>query len=184
MLGGSFNPAHDGHLHISRHAIIGLGLDAVWWMVSPQNPLKSEAGMAPLAARMAGAARIASADRRIKVTDIETHLGTRYTVDTIAALHRIFPENRFVWLMGADNLKQFAEWQGWRDLMESVPVAVFDRAPYSSEALAAKAARAYATKRLKRANARHLVEYDAPAWIYFNTPRHPASATDIRSREG
>ena len=107
LLGGSFNPAHDGHLHISRLALARLGLDQVWWLVSPQNPLKPAAGMAPLADRLASARRVAAAERHIQVGDLETGLGTRYSADTIRALKRCYPQTHFIWLMGADNLQQF-----------------------------------------------------------------------------
>src|SRR3954471_15978292 len=105
LLGGSFNPAHEGHVHLSREAIKRLDLDEVWWLVSPQNPLKPARGMAPLEERMAGAVRLAEPPR-LRVTDLEARLGTRYTADTILALKRRFPATRFVWLMGADNLRQ------------------------------------------------------------------------------
>jgi nicotinate-nucleotide adenylyltransferase len=182
LLGGSFNPAHDGHLHISRLAIRRLGLDQVWWMVSPQNPLKAAAGMAPLADRLNRARTVAAADRRIRVGDIETRLGTRYTIDTLRALNRHCPRRRFVWLMGADNLEQFPRWRDWAAIFETVPVAVFDRDTYSFAALAGKAAKRFARARVAPRNARRLVMAPPPAWVYFHTPRHPASATEIRAR--
>ena len=139
LLGGSFNPAHDGHRHISLLALRRLGLDQVWWLVSPQNPLKSTAGMAPLAERMAGA-RAAARHPAIKVTDIERRLGTRFTADTLVRLRRRFPDLGFVWLMGADNLVQVPKWQRWTEIFTCMPVAVFDRPSYSYAALAGKAA--------------------------------------------
>ncbi len=139
LLGGSFNPAHGGHLHISRLALSRLDLDEVWWLVSPQNPLKPAAGMAPFAERLAQAADIAAADRRIKVSDIEARLGTRYTADTLKALTRRFPRARFVWLMGGDNLAQLPYWKRWQDIVGTVPIAVFDRPGSSLRALAGSA---------------------------------------------
>lgn len=180
LLGGSFNPAHAGHLHISRYAMKLLGLDAVWWIVSPQNPLKAADGMAPLAARLE-AARGHAHDPRITVTDVEARLGTRYTVDTIAQLKRCFPDKRFVWLMGADNLLEFPRWRQWRRLFALVPIAVFDRAPYSVSALAGQTANVYAWSRLATKDARTLADRTPPAWIFFHTPQHPASATEIRA---
>ena len=124
LLGGSFNPAHGGHLYVSEIARKALKLDYVWWLVSPGNPLKSEP--APLEVRM-GRARNAAQAPRIHVTDIERRLGTRYTVDTVAALQRRFPGVHFIWLMGSDNLEQFARWRRWRDIAARIPIAVVRR---------------------------------------------------------
>ncbi len=181
LLGGSFNPAHAGHRHISLQALDRLGLDEVWWLVSPQNPLKPVAGMAPLAERVEGA-RWVSDHPNIRVTDIETRLGTRYTADTLAALVRRFSQTRFVWLMGADNLQQIAKWDRWTSIFESVPVAVFDRSPYSYKAQASKAARRFAWARRSGRKAFGLAHCPAPAWVFLHTRRHPASATAIRRR--
>ena len=126
LLGGSFNPAHGGHLHVSREALKRLDLDEVWWLVAPQNPLKAVRGMAPFDKRLAGAKRLAR-DPRIRVLDLERRLGTRYTVDTVAALRRLFPKIRFVWLMGADNLAQIRHWQRWTRIFAALPIAVFAR---------------------------------------------------------
>src|SRR6476469_5424146 len=133
LLGGSFNPAHRAHRRISLAAIDQLGLDEVWWLVSPGNPLKPAAGMAPLPARFASAVRMA---RRapIRVTAIEQQLGTRYTTDTLRALKRRFPRNRFVWTMGADNLAQFHRWKDWRSIARMVPIVVFARPGYERAA--------------------------------------------------
>ncbi len=129
LLGGSFNPAHEGHLHITKMCLKALGLDRVWWLVSPGNPLKPVKGMAPFAERLASAEAMAR-DPRIVVSDIETRLGTRYTADTLAALTGRFPEIRFVWLMGADNMLQFPKWRNWREIAETVPIAVYP-VPYT-----------------------------------------------------
>jgi nicotinate-nucleotide adenylyltransferase len=180
-LGGSFNPAHGGHLHISRLALARLGLDAVWWLVAPQNPLKPAAGMAPFAARLRLAAAVAAADRRIHVSDIEAHLGTLYTADTLRAVRRRFPRLRFVWLMGGDNLAQFPYWQRWQDIFRTVPIAVFDRPSTALRALAGKAARRFAAARLPASAARRLAALPPPAWIFFHTRHDPRSATQIRA---
>jgi nicotinate-nucleotide adenylyltransferase len=180
ILGGSFNPAHEGHLHISRLAIKRLRLDALWWMVSPQNPLKSPAGMASLAKRMA-TARDMARHPRIHVTDIETRLNTRYTAHTLRALKTKFPHARFVWIMGADNLQQFPSWRDWANIFHAVPIAVFDRATYSFKALASKAAHRFGQHRINAHNAATLPCLAPPAWVYFHTPQHPASATQIRA---
>jgi nicotinate-nucleotide adenylyltransferase len=128
--GGSFNPAHRGHLEISRAALKRLGLDQVWWLVSPQNPLKPERGMAPLGQRLTGARRLAR-DLRIRASALESALGTAYTADTVSALARRFPRCHFVWLMGADNLVQISAWKDWETIFRTLPVAVFDRPSYS-----------------------------------------------------
>jgi len=181
LLGGSFNPAHAGHRHVSLAALARLGLDEVWWLVSPQNPLKPVAGMAPLAERLAHAHAVAK-DRRIRPTDVEARLGTRYTVDTLKALRRRFPRTRFVWLMGADNLRQLPAWRRWEEVARLAPIAVFDRPSYSYGALASKAA-----IRLRRARCsgwrgqRGLPERRPPAWVFMWLRRHPASASAIRA---
>lgn len=130
LLGGSFNPAHRAHLHISQEAMKRLRLDAVWWLVSPQNPLKAAEGMAPQAVRLASARAIAR-DRRIVPTDVERKLGTRYTVDTLKALVALHPSTRFIWLMGGDNLQGFHRWYQWRQIVRVVPIAVLLRPRYS-----------------------------------------------------
>lgn len=181
LLGGSFNPAHDGHLHISDQALRRLGLAEIWWLVSPQNPLKSGRDMSPFHVRLRQAARVASPNRRIRVTGIEAELGTRYTADTLQALRRRFATTRFVWLMGADNLIQLPGWDRWPSIMETVPVAVLDRPTYSFRALAGAAARRFARYRLPVGRARELPARRPPAWVFVSGPRHAASATAIRS---
>ncbi len=157
-----------------------LALDCVWWLVSPQNPLKSEDGMKPFDQRLLAAQAVA-ADRRIRVTDVEERLGTTFTVDTLAALTRIFPDKQFVWVMGADNLVQFPQWQDWRRLFALVPIAVFDRAPYSAKALAGQAANVFASSRQANRDTRALADQVPPAWNFCHMPLHPAAATDIRA---
>ena len=179
LLGGSFNPAHDGHVEISELALAKLGLDEVWWLVSPQNPLKSTAGMAPLDERMMSARR-ATQDLPIVVTDIERELGTRYTVDTLEALCQRYPEVRFVWLMGADNLYQVHRWHGWSRIFHTVPVAVFARPTYSLRAEQARAARRFSRYRLPSFRGRRLVDQRPPAWVLFKRPHNPQSATRLR----
>jgi nicotinate-nucleotide adenylyltransferase len=181
LLGGSFNPAHAGHRHITLRALRRLGLDEVWWLVSPQNPLKPVEGMALLSERLAGAEAMAD-DPRIRVTAIESHLGTRYTADTLSALTRRFPKTRFVWLMGADNLQQIPKWNRWRRIFRAVGVAVFDRSPYSYKALSGKAARRFRRFRLPQGRATLLARMAPPAWVFLHMRRHSASATAIRRR--
>lgn len=183
LFGGSFNPAHEGHRQISEEALRRLGLDRVWWLVSPQNPLKPAHGMAPLDERLASAHRQAAGNRRILVTDLEARLGTSYTADTLRTLIRLLPRVRFVWLMGADNLIQVHQWQDWPQIFNSLPVAVFDRPTYSLGALSGKAARAFARYRLKERSARSLAEARPPAWVFIRCRLNPQSATEIRARQ-
>lgn len=180
LLGGSFNPAHGGHMHLSRLALRHLQLDRIWWLVSPQNPLKSADGMASLKDRMKKARDVA-AHSRISVTDIETQLATQYTADTLRALKKRFPGARFVWLMGADNLAQIDQWHNWPSIFMTVPVAIFARPTYSLRAENAKAVRRFSRSRVDRANARRLADMKPPAWAFLKTPLSAISATEIRS---
>ena len=179
LLGGSFNPAHDGHLHISILALRALGLDEVWWLVSPQNPLKPDRGMASFAARV-GAARALARHPRIVVSDLERRLGTRYTADTLDAVKRRFPRTAFVWLMGADNLVQIPRWKDWTAIFARAPIAVFDRPSYCYKALAGRAARRYARERVDARRARKLAVSPPPAWVFVRGRLNAACATEIR----
>jgi nicotinate-nucleotide adenylyltransferase len=178
-LGGSFNPAHEGHRHISLVALSRLALDEVWWLVSPQNPLKSRRDMVGFGRRFA-MARLQARHPRILVTDLEKRLGTRYTYDTLAALSRYYPKTRFIWLMGADNLGQIHRWQRWRGIFERYPIAVFDRPLYGMRALAGHAASAYARARRDPAQSRDLAAATPPAWIFFPSRLEPLSSTQLR----
>jgi nicotinate-nucleotide adenylyltransferase len=180
LLGGSFNPAHDGHRHVAETVRRALGLDEVWLMVSPGNPLKPRKGMAPLAARLASARAVADG-RRILATDIEAALGTRYTVDTLAALRRRFPRARFVFVIGADNLAQLPKWGGWTEIVRRTPVAVLPRPGWTRRALAGKAAHRLARHRRRPAA---LLAGEAPGhapWAFVRAAEHPASASAIRA---
>jgi len=168
-------------LHISLTALRSLDLDAVWWLVSPQNPLKPAAGMAPFALRLQQARAVAAGHRRIHVSGIEARLGSRYTADTLANLRRRFPKSCFVWLMGGDNLVQIPRWQRWVEIFETVPVAVFARPGSSLRALAGIAARRFAHCRVPATAARRLAELAPPAWAFFHTRLDPRSATRIRA---
>ena len=181
LLGGSFNPAHDGHLAISREALKRLGLDRVWWLIAPQNPLKPSAGMAGFAQRLAAAQALARQDPRILCSDLEQRLATRYTVDTLDWLQR-HGAPRLVWLIGADNLLQLPQWHHWGRLLAMVPIAVFDREPYSHRAVAGRVARRYAQRRLPERDAPALAEHRPPAWVFLRLRRHQESSTAIRRR--
>lgn len=179
LLGGSFNPAHIGHRRISLFAMRALGLDEVWWMVSPGNPLKPKAGMAPLRARLAKAQAMA---RRapIRATAIERELGTRYTIDSLRALLRRFPRRRFVWLMGADNLAQFDQWKNWRGIARTLPIAVIARPGYDDAALASPAMAWLRRFEVSATRLRKAGEWRAPALVMLRFDPDPTSATAIR----
>jgi nicotinate-nucleotide adenylyltransferase len=181
LLGGSFNPAHDGHRSISLEALRRLRLDAVWWLVSPQNPLKARAGMASLAERLEEARRTAR-HPRILVTAIEAELGSVHTAQTLERLHQRFPRTRFAWLMGADNLTQIPRWHRWERIFAGTPVAVFNRPAYSLRALGGKAARRFRDRRIGQERAGRLAASEPPVWVFVANPQHPASATEIRRR--
>ncbi len=180
LLGGSFDPAHDGHVHITKVALRRFGLDRLWWLVSPSNPLKSQ-GPAPMAERLQ-AARAVMQHPKVTVTDIEVRLGTRYTAQTIVALQRRYPGVRFVWLMGADNLAQFHRWQDWRWIMENVPIGVLARPGDRISARTSKAAKVYAQARVPNRAAHILGHADAPAWSFINLPMSDQSSSAIRAR--
>lgn len=180
LLGGSFNPAHEGHRHISLEALKRLGLDELWWLVSPQNPLKTGDGMEPLAARVARARQVGR-HPRIRVDAPELLLGTRYTLDTVRALRRAYPKARFVWLMGADILPQLVSWQGWRELFALIPIAAFARPGWSYPALVSAAPRAFARYRIDSGAARTLASHKPPAWCFIPSRLDSHSATAIRA---
>ncbi|MGJ8621203.1 MAG: nicotinate-nucleotide adenylyltransferase [Yoonia sp.] len=180
LLGGSFDPPHAGHVHISRAALKRFGLDQLWWLVSPGNPLKAN-GPAPIAERMR-AARAIMQHPRVTVTDLEVGLGTRYTAQTIAALQQRYPGVRFVWLMGADNLAQFHRWQDWRWIMDNVAIGVMARPGDRISARLSLAAKVYAKARVSGRAAHVLGQMEAPAWSFVNLPMSDHSSTAIRAR--
>ncbi|WP_170466990.1 nicotinate-nucleotide adenylyltransferase [Ruegeria arenilitoris] len=180
LFGGSFDPPHQGHVHVTLEAMKAFGLDRVWWLVSPGNPLKAR-GPAPLAQRVE-AARAVIDHPRVEITDIEALTKTRATADTLMALWRLYPGVRFVWLMGADNLAQFHKWKNWRLIMDSVPVGVIARPGDRISARMSPAARLYAKYRID-GQARHLLgRADAPAWCFVNVPMVDVSSSQIRAR--
>ena len=181
LLGGSFNPAHNGHLHISNLALEHLKLDCVWWMISPQNPLKSVNGMASLDQRMEKACEVAE-NSNIIVTDVECELGTQYTSNTLPALQKIFPEGHFVWLMGSDNLAQIEQWHQWETIFMTLPVAIFARPAYCNDVEEVKSVKQFSSFQVSEANASTLADMKPPAWAFLKTPLNPESATEIRSR--
>ena len=182
LLGGSFNPAHEAHLEITLAALDILQLDAVWWLVSPQNPLKSTDDMADFEDRMASARAVAT-DQRIHVTGLENMLGTCYTAETVTRLTHLLPNTRFVWLMGADNLVQFAAWKDWKKIAETVVFAIFDRPGYSDAALASEAATVFRDHQIPDEQAAELATRIAPAWTFIRETKNPLSSTEIRRKK-
>jgi len=181
LFGGSFNPPHEAHRLVALTALKRLGLDAVWWLVSPGNPLKAGRGLAPLEERMAAARRLAR-HPAIHVTGVEAALGTRYTFDTIAQLRARCRGVRFVWIMGADNLSQFHLWQNWRGIAALVPMAIVDRPGASLKAAAGVAARSLSRHRMSEADARLLPWARPPAWVFLHGLKSPLSSTALREK--
>lgn len=182
LLGGSFNPAHGGHRAISRFAQRALGLDELWWLVSPGNPLKPRAGMAPLAARVASA-RLQARRAPIRVTAIERELGTRYTIDTLRALRRRYPRRRFIWLMGADNLAQLHRWRDWRGIARMLPIAVIARPGYDRLTHGARAMGWLRPFVHPAGHAREWTRWRPPALVLLHTRPDHRSATLLRQAD-
>ncbi len=182
LLGGSFNPAHEGHVAMSLFALARLKLDEVWWVVSPLNPLKTRDEMMPYAMRIRGARKLALPHTKIVVTDIEKRLGTRYTIDTLRALKRRAPMKKFVWLMGEDNFKTISLWKSWQQIFLELPVAVFRRSEYSDSNVRGDAHAVFAKEQLPLALAEDLAEANTPAWVLLDNTVNPLSATQIRQR--
>ncbi|MEL7254798.1 MAG: nicotinate-nucleotide adenylyltransferase [Pseudomonadota bacterium] len=180
VLGGSFDPPHSGHVHISVEALRRFGLDQVWWLVSPGNPLKTR-GPAPLEDRMQ-ACRAILTHPRIWASDFEALAGTRYTSESLGALQAARPGVRFVWLMGADNLAQFDQWKGWEEIVHRVPIGVLARPGQRISARMSKAARIYAPYRIKGRASRLLARAEAPAWSFVNVPMRHISSTQLRQK--
>ncbi len=182
LLGGSFNPAHGGHRRITLAALAALGLDEAWWLVSPGNPLKDGADMAPLPARMASARQQA---RRapVRVSALEVAFGTRYTVDTLTKIRRRWPKRRFIWLMGADNLAQLHRWKEWRKLAALMPIAVVARPGYDASAIASPAMAWLGRFRRSAASVRNRAEWSAPALVLLRFDPDPRSASALRAAD-
>lgn len=179
LLGGSFNPAHEGHRAVSIEALNRLALDRVWWLVAPQNPLKDPGQNAPYDKRLARAAAV-EAHPRIDVSDLERRWGCRYTIETICRLKEHFPAHRFVWLMGVDNFAQLHNWEDWTGIVDQVPIAVFNRPGYLFKAAASTAALRYARYRIPDVAAAALPDLDPPAWSFIEIPLNPQSSTALR----
>ena len=181
LLGGSFNPPHEGHLQISRIALKRLGLDRVWWLVTPGNPLKSHGELSSLADRVA-ACRAMADDRRIVITTFERELGTSFTAATLAFLRLRHPATRFVWLMGADNLAGFHRWQHWQGIFHRLPLAVIDRPGAHLGSLSSRAAHLFQRSRLPEGRAQLLADAPPPAWTFLSGRLSPLSSSEIRRK--
>jgi len=183
LFGGTFDPPHEAHLGACLIAMKRLDLDRVWWLVTPGNPLKNTRGLAPLGERVR-AARALTHHPRIDVTGVEAQIGTRYTYETIAYLLRHCPGVRFVWIMGADNLRSFHRWQKWRGIAAMVPIAVIDRLGPSLYASASAAGQALARFRLRESAAASLPVRRPPVWVFLHGLKSPLSSTALRALRG
>ncbi|BBE73495.1 nicotinate-nucleotide adenylyltransferase [Oharaeibacter diazotrophicus] len=181
LFGGSFDPPHAGHRHAADMALARLGLDRIWWLVTPGNPLKDTGALPPIAERLAAVVKVAGRGRAV-VTDLEARLGTRYTVDLLRRLTRLYPAVRFVLVIGADNWAGFHRWGGWREIAALVPVAVIDRPGSTFRALSGRAARSFAAARLRERDAARLARHAPPAWVFLTGARVPLSSTMLRAR--
>ena len=184
LVGGSFNPAHDGHIHIALEARQQLGLDQIWWLVSPQNPLKSSLGMAPHEKRLADARKIATPYPFLRVIEPESSLPSNYTYKTLKYIKKTMPLSRLIWVMGADNLDQFAHWHRYRDMIRLLPIAVVDRPSYSFRAIAT--GQQLLGRRTKVTKMRYAImtgTVNLPSWCFIAGQLNAASATEIRQRK-
>jgi nicotinate-nucleotide adenylyltransferase len=181
LFGGTFDPPHAAHLAASLIAMKRLNLDRVWWLVTPGNPLKDTRGLEPLAKRIT-AARALARHPRIDVTGLEAVIKTRYTYDTLVFLVRHCPGVRFVWIMGADNLRSFSRWQSWRDIAALLPIAVVDRGGQSLSATASTSGQALARFRIPESAAASLTRRHPPVWVYLHGLKSPLSSTALRAR--
>jgi nicotinate-nucleotide adenylyltransferase len=181
LYGGSFNPAHLGHRHVSRVALRRLGLDRIWWMVTPGNPLKDRTNLASIDARVAAAQAIA-AHPRITVTAFESRIGAQYTRQSLRYLTARHPSVRFVWIMGADSLATFHRWAGFREIAATMPIAIIDRPGFTLKGPAARAAHALGRWRIDESDADLLPDLDPPAWVFLHGPRSHLSSTALRAK--
>lgn len=177
LFGGSFNPAHAGHVHVAQAGLRELGLDRVWWMVSPQNPLKPAQ---PPAAKRAETIRALDLPFAMQISHIETELRTQYTVELIKQLRARRPNTRFVYLIGSDNLLQFPKWRAWEDLFRSIPIAIIARPGEPIRARLGQAARQFASSRIPESRAHTLKDSAAPCWTYLTLPLNSLSSSAIR----
>jgi len=179
LLGGSFNPPHQGHIDASLTALKRLQLDRIWWLITPGNPLKKNNGLPPVQQRIAWCTDLID-DNRIVVTGFEQHLPDAYTANTLALLCTQRPTTNFVWLMGGDSLVHFHHWHDWQAIIDAVPIAVIDRPGWRLPAMSSKTALAFAACRLPETDAAALSTAQTPAWLYLTTPQNALSSTELR----
>lgn len=179
LYGGSFNPPHEGHRHVSLMTLRRLRLDRIWWIVTPGNPLKDHGGLPPTAERVEAARKMAR-HPRIAVTGFEEAIGARFTLDTLGYVVERAPRSRFVWIMGADNLASFHRWRGWRRIAELMPFAVIDRPGWTLTSTRSRAALALSPFRIEETDAALLADLAPPAWVFLHGPRSPLSSTLLR----
>ena len=180
LLGGSFNPAHEGHLEMSLFALKRLQLDEIWWLVSPQNPLKSQENMVLLEDRVMGAKRVAAPHKQIHVSNFEFEFDTVFTIDTLRAITSKWSDDFFVWLMGEDNLESVHLWKSWEEIYRLLPIAVFRRSGYSLSCRRSKAVAFFAEAECPLASVENLTVSPPPVWVVLDNELNPMSATQIR----
>ena len=183
LFGGSFNPPHEGHVHVAEQAIQKLKLDFIWWIVTPGNPLKDQSNLAPLGERLSMCRSLAN-HPGMKITAFEARISTRYTIDTLRHVKRRYPSVNFVWVMGADNLDQFHHWERWQEIANMMPMAVVDRPGSTSSRISSQAAHDLSQFRIKEESASVLAEQSPPAWSFLHGPRNPLSSTLLRQKRG
>ena len=179
LFGGSFNPAHQGHREIALFALKTLQLDAIWWLVALQNPLKTTRDRDDFSERLQST-KIMARHPRFLVSDVEKRLNSRCTADSLKALKPLLNQGKFIWIMGADSFASLHLWQRWREIPQTLPIAVLDRPGFGLKALQSPAARYLAKKRILARNAKHLAETKAPAWVFLRLPLRQESSTAIR----
>ena len=179
LFGGSFNPAHDGHLDVSTFALSTLKLDEIWWLVSPQNPLKDSTDTAPIEQRIQSCVNVVGSQDSIRILQLENLFNTQYTVDTVGAILERYPQNTFVWIMGTDNLITMQDWKKWQDLWDSIPMGIVNRHPYDGDGMNAPVMQQYANKQVAP---EHLKNTPAPAWAFLKMPYNNANSTDMRAK--
>ncbi|CAM3874851.1 nicotinate-nucleotide adenylyltransferase [Litorimonas haliclonae] len=177
LFGGSFNPAHPGHLHVATSGLRELGLDHIWWLVSPQNPLKPEQ---PSYDSRVETVKALNLPPRMDISHVEKQFGTNYTIDLLRRLKKRYPRTHFVFMMGADNFAQLPKWRSWQEIMSSFPIAVISRPGNNIKARLGQAARQYADYRLPEQSAASLAEMTAPRWTYLTLPLDKRSSSALR----
>lgn len=179
LFGGSFNPAHEGHLHVAKSGLRELGLDRIWWLVSPQNPLKPEQ---PSYGSRVETVKALGLPPHMDISHVEKEFGTNYTIDLLRRLKRRYPQTHFVFIMGADNFAQLPKWRSWQEIMASFPIAVISRPGNNLKARLGRVARQYADHRLPEQSAASLAEMTAPRWTYLTLPLDKRSSSALRAK--